>query len=307
MGNSKRIIKQSIAITCCLLLVIGAGRAMAGEKEERNDERHVYVKEYDNTARADIKVGETVRTDAGMGRQDVPSIEADDREEVSESEPEDTEAESASDGSGRDSDPTEAGDNDIEVDYAESADDTVSDMESTDSTGWDWGMENDSSVSEYWDGDTVSEYDGYYDSGVDESGYADTAGEYGSEYESTVSELVESEPVEGEPEWDGGSAETEPMGEMTYLGVWQSTGYCPCELCCGVWATGCTASGTLATEGRTVACGSLPMGTVIYIEGFGYRTVEDLGVEGEWVDIFYSSHEAASAHGLQNVNVYLVN
>lgn len=271
---------------------------MAEEKEERNDERHVYVKEYDSTARADIKVRETIRTDAGMGRQDVPSIEADDREEVPESEPEDTEAESASDGSGRDSTEAEAGDNDTEVDYAKSADNTVSDMESTDSTGWDWGMENDSSVSEYSE-------PGYAEQYVSDSNeqYGDT--EYSENTDIGWSDGYES--AMPEPEIQDTEYVAEPTGEMTYLGAWQSTGYCPCELCCGVWATGCTASGTLATEGRTVACGSLDFGTVIYIEGYGYRTVEDRGVEGEWVDIFYSSHEAASAHGLQNVNVYLVN
>lgn len=118
----------------------------------------------------------------------------------------------------------------------------------------------------------VDDYDsGYSDSGVDEAGY------------------------------------TEQSGALTYLGDWVSTGYCACSLCCGEWASGYTASGTLATEGRTVACGSLPMGTEIYIEGYGYRIVEDLGVDGEWVDIFYQDHSSASAHGMQYVSVYLVN
>ena len=122
------------------------------------------------------------------------------------------------------------------------------------------------------------------DSGVDESGY-----------------------IESEPDYGCETGNEDNSGSLIYLGEWASTGYCPNACCCGQWASGYTASGTLATEGRTVACGSLPMGTEIYIEGYGYRIVEDLGVEGEWVDIFYQDHASASAHGLQYVAVYLVN
>ena len=208
---------------------------------------------------------------------------------------------------------------------AASAVSSISDMESTDSAGWDGWMENDSAVSEYSESGYTEQYDydstyqygdtdsGLYEepeSGVDESGYADTEGEYDSEVDESADSYVDSNEQYGDSEYseDTDNGWSDGAGEsLTYLGVWASTGYCPGSCCCGVWASGYTASGTLATEGRTVACGSLPMGTTIYIEGWGYRVVEDLGVEGEWVDIFYSSHEAASAHGLQYVNVYLVN
>jgi len=134
-----------------------------------------------------------------------------------------------------------------------------------------------------------------------ESSIMENSGFIESESEYSDNSNIEPDGEEYE-EYDDGDAE-EPG--LIYLGEWASTGYCPGACCCGEWASGYTASGTLATEGRTVACGSLPMGTEIYIEGYGYRVVEDLGVYGEWVDIFYSSHEAASAHGLQYVSVYL--
>jgi 3D (Asp-Asp-Asp) domain-containing protein len=95
-------------------------------------------------------------------------------------------------------------------------------------------------------------------------------------------------------------------GSLVYLGDWTITYYCACEICCGEWASGYTASGTLATEGITVACGSLPMGTQIYIDGIGYRTVEDTGVNGEWIDVFVNSHEAALQGGMYTTAVYLV-
>lgn len=120
------------------------------------------------------------------------------------------------------------------------------------------------------------------DSGMDESGYVESDTDYESESGSD-------------------------SGNLIYLGTWSVTAYCPNACCCGQWATGYTASGTYATEGRTVACGSLPIGTEIYIEGWGYRTVEDLGVDGEWIDLFFYDHASASAFGLQYLEVYLVN
>lgn len=132
--------------------------------------------------------------------------------------------------------------------------------------------------------------------------------------EEPVSELVESESDYGAKTESSGNegysfeADTQDSGEpagLTYLGTWTTTAYCPCEICCGEWATGCTASGVPATPNHTVACGSLPFGTQVMIDGMVY-TVEDTGVEGEWIDIFFSSHEEASAYGLQMKEVYLI-
>lgn len=131
---------------------------------------------------------------------------------------------------------------------------------------------------------------------------------------SAVSELVESgtdggvdNTRESPEEKAGGDPESvwSEEGGLTYLGDWTVTAYCPCEICCGEWATSCTASGVMATPNHTVACGSLPFGTQVMIDGNIY-TVEDTGVEGEWIDIFFSSHEEASAYGMQIKEVYLV-
>lgn len=90
-----------------------------------------------------------------------------------------------------------------------------------------------------------------------------------------------------------------------YLGNYCITFYCPCEICCGQWATGCTASGVIATEWHTVAA-DLPFGTVVDIEGLGRFVVEDRGVYGEAIDVFVSSHDEALALGLQYRDVYVV-
>lgn len=113
--------------------------------------------------------------------------------------------------------------------------------------------------------------------------------------------IPEPEEVSAEVE----EAETAP--EITYLGDWTITAYCAGSCCCGEYATGYTASGTLATEGRTVASNALPMGTRIMIDGHEY-TVEDTGwtpYGDTWIDIFFNSHEDALNWGLQTKEVYL--
>ena len=99
-----------------------------------------------------------------------------------------------------------------------------------------------------------------------------------------------------------------PDVQYEYIGTWTTTAYCPCELCCGEWATGCTASGVPATANHTVACNSLSFGTKLLIDGIIY-TVEDTGWTpyGEaWIDIFFDSHEEAEAYGMREREVYIV-
>ena len=95
----------------------------------------------------------------------------------------------------------------------------------------------------------------------------------------------------------------------TALGNYKLTFYCPCATCNG-HDHGTTASGTLATEGRTIAVGSsvIPMGSRVYIEGFGMFIAEDTGgaIKDNKIDIFVSSHERAYDLGVKYANVYLI-
>ncbi len=85
------------------------------------------------------------------------------------------------------------------------------------------------------------------------------------------------------------------------------TAYCTCPICCGQWADGRTASGTWATEGRTVAADPVvfSMGTCVTVPGVGERTVEDTGSVIKWraIDVFMASHEAARQFGVRFLNV----
>lgn len=94
-------------------------------------------------------------------------------------------------------------------------------------------------------------------------------------------------------------------GNLTYLGNYYITGYDTCSRCCGK-SDGITASGRRATVGRTVAMSGLSFGTQIYIEGIGYRVVEDRGVSGGRVDVLCSNHSQCYAI-TGYYKVYIVN
>lgn len=103
------------------------------------------------------------------------------------------------------------------------------------------------------------------------------------------------------------SAEPAELKEGDSLGVFKTTGYCNCEKCSN--GTGLTYSGTAPTANHTISAdlSILPLGTKVRIGDIIY-TVEDIGggVDGHKIDIYYSSHEDALAHGLSSAEVFLV-
>jgi 3D (Asp-Asp-Asp) domain-containing protein len=105
----------------------------------------------------------------------------------------------------------------------------------------------------------------------------------------------------------------------------QVTAYCACGECCG-WErnplgqkvysygpnkgerkiVGLTADGKWAKEGTIAADTDFyPMGTIMYVEGYGYGVVEDRGsaIEGKHIDIFFKSHNKALDWGNKTLNV----
>ena len=95
--------------------------------------------------------------------------------------------------------------------------------------------------------------------------------------------------------------------EYKYLGEYTITGYTPkCKHCCGS-TKGITASGVQAIPGYTVATHkSIPFGTTLYIEGYGFYVVEDRGVGRNHIDIAANNHEECYSLTDTNVNVYIV-
>lgn len=106
----------------------------------------------------------------------------------------------------------------------------------------------------------------------------------------------------------------------------ETTAYCPCGLCCSwkrdKWgrpviasgrdrgkpkAVGITASGTRAHPG-TIAADTrhYPLGTVLFVPGYGYGVVEDRGgdIRGRHrLDLFYNTHNEARQWGRKKLNV----
>lgn len=96
-------------------------------------------------------------------------------------------------------------------------------------------------------------------------------------------------------------AEESPEEELEYLGTFEMTAY--------EWTGNPCANGNYPEVGYTVACNSLPLGTTVYIEGVGYRVVEDRGAEWHgdwWMDLYLGDVDSCYAWGVRSVDVYIV-
>ena len=117
---------------------------------------------------------------------------------------------------------------------------------------------------------------------------------------------------EPDPAWDKPATEYAYCDDV-FLGEFTLTAYCPGRCCCGKWASGYTATGTLATEGRTIAVDPkvIPYGTrvlLIWPDGTQHSYIaEDCGsgVNGNHIDVFFNDHQAARVFGVQSAMVYL--
>jgi 3D (Asp-Asp-Asp) domain-containing protein len=95
-----------------------------------------------------------------------------------------------------------------------------------------------------------------------------------------------------------------------YCGEFEITYYDSCYKCCGK-TNGITASGAKVQEGVTVAADTsvFPMGSKIYIEGIGWRTVQDRGgaIKGKRIDIYIPDcHNSPMPYNKQKLNVWVV-
>lgn len=85
------------------------------------------------------------------------------------------------------------------------------------------------------------------------------------------------------------------------------TAYCGCSYCCGN-SCGLTASGTVPTQGRTIAVdwNVIPEGTHVIIDGIEY-VVEDKPAEGVTaIDVYFDNHDDAIEFGRQTREVTII-
>lgn len=106
--------------------------------------------------------------------------------------------------------------------------------------------------------------------------------------------------------------------ERTELGEFTVSHYCACVVCCGKDVTdpayGITATGTVATQGRTVAVDPsvIPYGTELLLEFEDGSTAtyiaEDCGgaIRGNRLDVFMENHADAFLAGMKTARVFVV-
>ena len=95
-------------------------------------------------------------------------------------------------------------------------------------------------------------------------------------------------------------ADRDPLSDYEYMGEWLTTAYTHTGACCF--------DGSYPTAGYTVACNSLEIGSELYIEGVGFRTVCDRGpssMPSQWCDVFVDTYEQAVAFGEQYHKVWV--
>ena len=138
-----------------------------------------------------------------------------------------------------------------------------------------------------------------------------------SNYEENTNENVDADYVETEVPVEQETPQEEytedvPQEEIEntssngeYLGTYTLTAYCGCEACNGGNA-GITAMGVEPSEGWTVACNSLPLGTQISINGNVYEVQDTGNMDDGTIDIFMNSHDEALNFGVQSADVYVV-
>lgn len=107
-----------------------------------------------------------------------------------------------------------------------------------------------------------------------------------------------------------------PEPELISLGTFTAYAYDACYSCCGKSPDnpyyGITATGTRATEGRTIAVDPsvIPLGSEVVVKVNGHThtyIAEDTGkgIVGKTIDIYHESHQEAWNHGTKTVEVFI--
>lgn len=99
----------------------------------------------------------------------------------------------------------------------------------------------------------------------------------------------------------------EKREERMTISAYCNEGKNGCAICCGKWsANNRTASGAKSRQGITVAASrSIPLGTRIYIESVGWRTVEDRLARrfDARCDVYFNRHSDARNFGIKRLKV----
>ncbi|WP_053366781.1 3D domain-containing protein [Bacillus sp. FJAT-27245] len=81
-----------------------------------------------------------------------------------------------------------------------------------------------------------------------------------------------------------------------------------CEGCSGITATGINLKNNPGAKVISVDPSVIPLGSKVYVEGYGYAVAGDTGgaIKGNRIDIFIPSKDAALKYGVQSVKVKIL-
>ncbi|HOQ17062.1 MAG TPA: 3D domain-containing protein [Defluviitaleaceae bacterium] len=94
------------------------------------------------------------------------------------------------------------------------------------------------------------------------------------------------------------------MSATAYTASYEDTGKAPGHPAFGITYTGTRARvGTVAVDPNVI-----PLGTKLYIEGYGYAVAEDIGgaIKGNKIDLYYNTLEEARNFGRKQLKVYIL-
>jgi 3D (Asp-Asp-Asp) domain-containing protein len=89
----------------------------------------------------------------------------------------------------------------------------------------------------------------------------------------------------------------------------EATAYEPGPRSCGKWATGYTATGVKAEKGVVAVDDRIiPLGTRLYIPGYGFAVAADRGsaIKGMRIDLCFATYPEAIQFGRRRIKVYLL-
>lgn len=122
--------------------------------------------------------------------------------------------------------------------------------------------------------------------------------EYASETDTKIETMgADVEELKLEKEVNEVELHQEVKKKMTYIGDYELTAY--------AWTGNPCANGNYPTCGYTVACNSLPLGTKVYIEGYGDYIVEDRGgMPNNVIDVYMGDHNTCVQFGRRSAKIY---
>lgn len=98
--------------------------------------------------------------------------------------------------------------------------------------------------------------------------------------------------------------------QARYIGDFEISFYCSCEICNGTWTNQPCANGEPLQDGVTCAVDPnvIPLNSYIEIDGIGVRKAQDTGsyIKGNRIDVFLDDHNKCLEYGRKyDVKVYM--